>query len=54
MLTFPGGMRPSLAAFCAEAEHAGLRMVERFAFGQDYARTLREWRDAFRVRLPDV
>jgi predicted NAD/FAD-binding protein len=38
----------------SDAERAGLRVVERFAFGQDYARTLREWRDAFRVRLPEV
>jgi len=51
---FPGGMLPSPAAFCAEAERAGLRVVEQFAFGQDYARTLREWRDAFRARLPEV
>jgi hypothetical protein len=35
MLTFPGGMSPSPAAFCAEAERAGLCVVEQLAFGQD-------------------
>ena len=40
---FPGGMLPSLARFREEAERAGLRMVDAFAFGKDYAKTLREW-----------
>jgi cyclopropane-fatty-acyl-phospholipid synthase len=40
---FPGGMLPSISSFCAEAEKAGLATREIFAFGQDYARTLREW-----------
>jgi len=40
---FPGGMLPSLARFREEAEKAGLKVAEVFAFGRDYARTLREW-----------
>jgi cyclopropane-fatty-acyl-phospholipid synthase len=40
---FPGGMLPSLARFREEAEKAGLKFAGAFAFGQDYARTLREW-----------
>ncbi len=40
---FPGGMLPSLARFTEEARKAGLRIADVFAFGQDYARTLREW-----------
>jgi cyclopropane-fatty-acyl-phospholipid synthase len=40
---FPGGMLPSLARFREEAENAGLKFVEAFGFGKDYARTLREW-----------
>jgi len=53
-LTVPGGIPPSPAAFCAEAERAGLRVVEQPASGQDdYAPTWCEWRDAFRVCLPD-
>jgi cyclopropane-fatty-acyl-phospholipid synthase len=40
---FPGGMLPSLGRFRGEAERAGLKFVEAFSFGKDYARTLREW-----------
>jgi cyclopropane-fatty-acyl-phospholipid synthase len=40
---FPGGMLPSFARFREEAERAGLKVLDRFAFGHDYARTLREW-----------
>lgn len=51
---FPGGMLPSPAVFRAQAQRAGLRVIEQYAFGQDYARTLREWRNAFRARLLEV
>ncbi len=40
---FPGGMLPSLARFKEEAGRAGLKVLDVFSFGQDYARTLREW-----------
>jgi cyclopropane-fatty-acyl-phospholipid synthase len=40
---FPGGMLPSLARLKDEAERAGLKMLDVHRFGQDYARTLREW-----------
>ena len=40
---FPGGMLPSLYRFREEAEKAGLAMRDSFAFGQDYAQTLRLW-----------
>lgn len=40
---FPGGMLPSLERFRHEAERAGLKFAGAFGFGQDYARTLREW-----------
>ena len=40
---FPGGMLPSLARFKQEAERAGLKAVDVFSFGQDYAHTLRNW-----------
>src|SRR6478736_2415985 len=40
---FPGGMLPSLGRFREEAEKAGLKFVEAFGFGKDYARTLRTW-----------
>ncbi len=40
---FPGGMLPSLQRFREEAERAGLKVVDQFAFGKDYAQTLRQW-----------
>ncbi len=51
---FPGGMLPSAAVFEAEAARAGLQVVERFAFGRDYAETLRRWSAAFEAALPQV
>jgi cyclopropane-fatty-acyl-phospholipid synthase len=44
---FPGGCLPSPAIFRAQAEAAGLEVVDEFSFGLDYARTLKLWRDAF-------
>ena len=44
---FPGGCLPSPSAFRHEAEMAGLQVVDSFAFGADYAETLRRWREAF-------
>ena len=51
---FPGGMLPSAALFAQHAQAAGLRVLDRFAFGLDYAETLRRWRHAFLARLDDV
>ncbi len=51
---FPGGMLPSPSAFEAQARRAGLRVTERFAFGIDYATTLRHWREEFTARIADV
>jgi len=51
---FPGGMLPSPSAFTEAAARAGLRVVDRFAFGQDYARTLAQWRETFMARLEAV
>jgi cyclopropane-fatty-acyl-phospholipid synthase len=51
---FPGGMLPSPSEFRAQAQNNGLRVVDEFAFGLDYARTLVEWRDAFKDKLPQV
>lgn len=44
---FPGGCLPSPARFRAAARNAGLRVVEEFAFGRDYAETLRRWHQRF-------
>lgn len=47
---FPGGLLPSCEAFRAEARKAGLGIVNEFAFGADYAETLRRWRVQFLAR----
>lgn len=44
---FPGGCLPCPGEFRREAEAAGLRVEDEFAFGQDYAETLRRWRERF-------
>ena len=51
---FPGGMLPSVAAFVDAARVAGLRVVDQFHFGQDYARTLAAWLGQFVDREHDV
>ena len=44
---FPGGMLPSRERFATLARSAGLRSVDQYRFGHDYAETLRRWKDAF-------
>ena len=44
---FPGGLLPSPERFVAQAAAAGLRLERQFAFGLDYAETLRRWREEF-------
>ena len=51
---FPGGCLPSPSVFRAQAKAAGLEVVDEFAFGQDYAHTLKLWRAAFVAELPRV
>ena len=47
-------MLPSPNVFCQHAQRHGLKVVTQFAFGLDYARTLAEWRVAFKEQLPSV
>ena len=42
---FPGGCSALPARVPAEAAAAGLQVVDEFAFGHDYADTLRRWRE---------
>ena len=51
---FPGGMLPSRAAFRAAAAKQGLVVHGEYAFGEDYARTLAEWRHAFEAKWPQI
>lgn len=51
---FPGGMLPSRSAFRAAAAKQGLTVRNEYAFGQDYAKTLAEWRHAFEANWPEI
>ncbi|NIY96448.1 class I SAM-dependent methyltransferase [Salipiger sp. HF18] len=51
---FPGGMLPSPDVFREVAKGAGLRVEDAYAFGQDYARTLRDWLTRFDARVTEV
>jgi cyclopropane-fatty-acyl-phospholipid synthase len=51
---FPGGCLPSPSAFRAQAQAAGLRVVDELAFGADYAETCRRWRNGFLARREEV
>jgi cyclopropane-fatty-acyl-phospholipid synthase len=51
---FPGGMLPSVSIFENQAKNAGLRVKDKFFFGEDYAHTLRLWAKSFNQRLEDV
>jgi len=44
---FPGGFLPSKSTFIAQAQAAGLEVVDQLAFGLDYAETLKRWRESF-------
>lgn len=51
---FPGGMLPSPSVFAQAASNHGLRVIETFEFGTDYARTLAVWRSHFLAKLAEV
>lgn len=51
---FPGGMLLSRQALEAVSSEAGLRLVDEFAFGQHYARTLRDWYDRFNNQEDEI
>lgn len=51
---FPGGMLPTVSRFKHEAERAGLAVGGVFSFGQDYARTCREWLTRFDAASPEI
>ncbi|MCX7204908.1 MAG: cyclopropane-fatty-acyl-phospholipid synthase [Proteobacteria bacterium] len=44
---FPGGMLPSPERFVAKAAEVGLKTLDQYHFGADYAETLRRWSHAF-------
>jgi cyclopropane-fatty-acyl-phospholipid synthase len=51
---FPGGCLPCPREFRAQAKAAGLEVVDEYAFGHDYAETLKRWRDVFLAKREAV
>ncbi len=51
---FPGGLLPSFPAFRKAAKQAGLKIVDHFSFGADYARTLLIWLKTFDAKKEDI
>ncbi len=51
---FPGGMLPSPDVFERRAASADFRVVDRHAFGVDYARTLAHWHRNFEASWPEI
>jgi cyclopropane-fatty-acyl-phospholipid synthase len=51
---FPGGMLPSVSVFEKHAHDVGLRVKDKFYFGDDYAKTLRTWAKSFNEKLTDI
>jgi cyclopropane-fatty-acyl-phospholipid synthase len=51
---FPGGMLPSPLRFEQESEKMGLKTMDIFRFGKDYARTLEEWLVGFDKSIKEV
>ncbi len=51
---FPGGMLLAPEKIHQQATKANLTITDRFAFGLDYAETLRRWRQAFEQQLDTI
>ncbi len=51
---FPGGMLASPGEIGRQARRAGLAVRRTFAFGIDYAETLRRWSEAFNAAWPQL
>lgn len=51
---FPGGMLPTRELVERHAEQAGLKFIDQEAFGESYAKTLREWQSRFVDAWPRI
>ncbi|MEP3047366.1 MAG: cyclopropane-fatty-acyl-phospholipid synthase family protein [Roseibium sp.] len=51
---FPGGMLPPPGKLIEISKSLGLDLAEQMIFGQDYARTLSDWRQSFRSAWPQI
>ncbi|MET0278865.1 MAG: cyclopropane-fatty-acyl-phospholipid synthase family protein [Pseudorhodoplanes sp.] len=51
---FPGGMLPTPSTLASLGEKFGVPLKAEKIFGEDYARTLSEWRERFRAAWPQI
>lgn len=51
---FPGGMLPSKTLFREYAEENQFKITDEFAFGQDYAKTMKVWKEKFLANWSDI
>ena len=51
---FPGGCLPCPSEFRRQAQSAGMKVVDEFSFGRDYAETCRRWRADFLAQRDNV
>ncbi|PIR33523.1 MAG: cyclopropane-fatty-acyl-phospholipid synthase [Alphaproteobacteria bacterium CG11_big_fil_rev_8_21_14_0_20_44_7] len=51
---FPGGMLPSKEKFKHHANKANLKITDNYAFGKDYAKTLRHWLYSFNSKEKEL
>ncbi|WP_299733473.1 cyclopropane-fatty-acyl-phospholipid synthase family protein [uncultured Endozoicomonas sp.] len=51
---FPGGMLPTDSIIEQQSANAGLQIMDRLSFGQDYGRTLDEWKQRFLAAWPSI
>jgi cyclopropane-fatty-acyl-phospholipid synthase len=51
---FPGGMLPSPEVFARHAVGADFSVIDRLAFGGDYALTLAHWHRSFDAAWPEI
>lgn len=51
---FPGGMLPTREIIANQAKAANLNLVSTQSFGEDYAKTLCEWRKRFLASWPNI
>lgn len=51
---FPGGMLPSPVRFVQLASKFGLNTIDEYAFGKDYAETLRRWNHDFENNIDGI
>ncbi len=51
---FPGGMLPSVNALQRTVKESGLKIIDKNLFGDDYAKTISQWKKSFESSWEDI